>query len=161
MSFRNPLCCQIVSRGETNADVLNNYRDDRGYNAVHIAVFNGHIDCLNYLVECGADINKDNRGSTPLRIAILANYSESMKILIQCGANIRKDSFGNTPLHYACSFNMKESIKYLIYSGANIYDGNNEGRTPIDMSNPETLRDYVLKCYEECQAFDIKDPGFE
>lgn len=64
-----------------------------------------------------------------------------------------KDNGGCTALHDACYLRHINSIKILIDRGANPYEKDNNGKTPIDRTDPET-RNFI-----ESYLTPIKEPN--
>ena len=73
---------------------LNEY-DKFGFTPLHYAVKNGHLDCVQYLVQQGARINKPVQKSnneygvfTPIELSILFNRMQIFECLIKKGAKL-------------------------------------------------------------------------
>ena len=66
--------------------------------ALHKAAMNGHIQCMEALVERGWDVNKaDASGCTALHIAAKSGQMDAVKWLVDQGVDIRvKSKKGNT-----------------------------------------------------------------
>ena len=69
---------------------------------------NGHIDCLDFLLERGADVNlPNNRGFTSLMVACVNRQIDAIDRLLQYGANVNavtnntRYNDGTTVLEYA------------------------------------------------------------
>ena len=83
-----------------------------GRTPLHIACLHGNLDCAQYLVSEGADIDaKDNDGRTP--------HSE-----------------GFTPLHLACFKGELDCAQYLVSQGADIEAENNVRHRPPAAPTP-------------------------
>merc|ERR1719276_144362 len=81
-----------------------NYKDRKGYTALHHACLNGHDSLVEGLVNHGANLQVLTPSQqTPLMLACQQSLkSDSIKCLIHHGANVdAKDVNGNGPLHYA------------------------------------------------------------
>ena len=53
------------------------------------AVKNNHVQCVNELIQAGADVNVSDRdGLTPLMFAVKENNTKFVKELIKAGADV-------------------------------------------------------------------------
>jgi ankyrin repeat protein len=116
------------------------------------AVFHGHWELCEFLIENGADVNHPmpDTAETPLHAALCKNdnpvYTRIVKLLLSHGADpnratepgVETDAFmrdirtrGETPLHRAAAFADAEAIQLLLDAGANkeVIDVN--GDTPL------------------------------
>lgn len=110
---------------------------NRGKTPLHYAVSNGQIDCMNLLVEHGADLNaRDHTGMTPLHAAaMLGRVREAEWLLDHGAARDAKDTFGDTPLHTAAVFGQGDMVKMLLERGSDGQTGNAQGKTPQDLAH--------------------------
>jgi ankyrin repeat protein len=139
----------LVSRG-ASLDALGTNLDLNG------AVFHGHWQLCEFLIEHGADVNHPmpETGETPLHSALCkANnpaYHRVLKVLLAHGADpnrttkvgIETDSFmrdcrtkGETPLHRAAAFGDAEAIQLLLDAGAVIDAKDAHGDTPLSWAS--------------------------
>jgi len=132
----------LLSKGEVLSSLGENF--DLGG-----AVFHGHWQLCQFLIESGADVNfvQKDSGESLLHSALCkANrpvYDIIVKTLLASGANpniktiphVNTDSFmrdvktkGETPLHRAAAFGSEEVIDLLLAAGANkeVLDANQE-----------------------------------
>ena len=74
------------------------------WSPLHIAVRQGHLDCVKLLIRAGADVNSVNAGKhTPLHEAAYRGYDDIMLELLRQGADPHAASNQKrTPLHEAC-----------------------------------------------------------
>lgn len=120
------------------------------------AVFHGHWQLCEFLIEHGADVNHalPDTGETPLHSALCktdsATYNRVLKVLLAHGANpncatkpgFETDSFmrdcrtkGETPLHRAAAFGDVEAIGLLLDAGAKIDAKDAFGDTPLSWAS--------------------------
>lgn len=120
------------------------------------AVFHGHWELTEFLIEQGADVNHPlpETGETPLHSALCKTdsevYNRVLKVLLANGANpncatkagVETDSFmrdcrtkGETPLHRAAAFGDAEAIQMLLDAGAIIDAKDANGETPLSWAS--------------------------
>jgi len=88
----------------------------QGLSALHTAVRHNQIDCVQYLVDSGADINVcDNFGFRPIHDAALLGHIECLNALLSKGAVTYgvKNSDYLTPLYYSLQQNRKDCVQSL------------------------------------------------
>ncbi len=90
----------LLSHGAT----LN--RDANEWGALHYAVFNGHTEIVNYLLENGADVNAQSpNGATPIMLAAREGREELAKKLLESGADVTlKTDWDDTALTMAMRY---------------------------------------------------------
>lgn len=110
--------------------------DGNGNTPLHYAAGWKYDECITYLVNKGADINKKNSlGETPLYDAAMVNSVSTIKLLVQKGANPNaRDLLGNTPLHKSVQWNTLDATKTLIEMGAVVDAKNISGKTPLSVA---------------------------
>lgn len=119
-----------------------NALDASGLTALHRAVWNGHVEAAQALIQRGADINAKRvmaemgNAWTPLHFAAENNRPECARLLLEAGADPDpKDEFGQTPLFIAAGQeNNHEAMRaelvapdvarLLIEYGASVYGTN-------------------------------------
>ncbi|KAJ8604649.1 hypothetical protein CTAYLR_006523 [Chrysophaeum taylorii] len=103
---------------------------------LHPAALFGFIECVELLVEKGADVDKAGArdGVTPLYMASLYGHVECVQLLIEKGADFdkaRTDS-GATPLYGASYNGHVECVQLLIEKGADVDKARTDnGATPL------------------------------
>src|SRR5262245_50447874 len=123
---------------------------------LNAAVFHGHWQLCQFLIERGADVNRQlpDTGESPLHSAICKAdrpaYNHVIKILLVAGANpncatrpgvetgaFMRDSRtrGETPLHRAAAFGDEETIRLLLDAGAAIDAKDMNGDTPLSWAS--------------------------
>jgi ankyrin repeat protein len=100
---------------------------------LHVAVENGHLDLVKFLVRAGAVINARNIiGETPLHLVTGVNQFGIAKYLIENRAEINaKDKFGWTPLNYIVLDGKLDTVELLVKMGADINAKDEFGWTPL------------------------------
>ncbi|XP_063913968.1 uncharacterized protein LOC135130498 isoform X2 [Zophobas morio] len=116
-----------------------------------IASRQGHVTIVEYLVKCGAEVNRPNKcGWTPLHAASLEGHEKIVDCLVKCGAEInRPDEYGWTPLHAASSKGDEKIVKALVKCGTEINRADQYGRTPLDAAfsfGHEKMVECLVKC---------------
>ena len=120
------------------------------------AVFHGHWQLCQYLLESGADPNKVSSltGETPLHNALCKSNRPAanliLKLLLAYGAlpmvhtkegeetgGFMRDAYtkGETPLHRAAAFGNEETIKLLLDAGADKQAKDMNGDTPLSWAS--------------------------
>uniref|UniRef100_UPI003AAD9DCE serine/threonine-protein phosphatase 6 regulatory ankyrin repeat subunit C isoform X1 n=2 Tax=Centroberyx gerrardi TaxID=166262 RepID=UPI003AAD9DCE len=82
-----------------------NTPDNLGRTCLHAAASGGNVDCLNLLLNCGADSSiKDNLGRAPLHYAAANGNSHCTIAMVRASAEVNElDLTGCSPLHYAAA----------------------------------------------------------
>jgi ankyrin repeat protein len=101
---------------------VNDVKNFFHHTVLHYAARGGSVDCVNYCLEMGANVNAcNNLGSTPLHLASLNGNVNVVRALLDAGANV--DATGNdgrTPLNCALRFKRVEVTRLLIDRGGNV-----------------------------------------
>ena len=108
-----------------------------GFTALHLAVFSGQLEVIEFLVQHGADLRQS------LHVAIFCCNSKIARLLLAAGAekdekNNTLDS-GMTALHLAAGSGCLEMVQLLIENGANIDVAMTGGQTPWQFMPPESV----------------------
>ena len=84
-------------------------------NSVPIAIRNGGVEIVKYLLDAGLNPDLHTKNSTLLDLALKCDETEIVELLLKYGANIHKgDEVGCTLLHIAASMNKMEIMKTLL-----------------------------------------------
>ena len=138
-----------------NESVLKSYEVHDGNHALHIAAKRGHIQTVQSLVDCGADVNELNEdGQTPLHTVAggLEDCPELCSILLKHHAKIDVvDKDGNQPLHLACEADLTSTVQYLLDCNADVFSKNNFHQTVLHRA-VRSKRD----CFEVCEMLIAK-----
>jgi ankyrin repeat protein len=96
--------------------------DEHCWTALHHGAYIGDVDCVNYCIEMGANVNARNRyGITPLYIASSNGQVNVVRVLLDAGAIVdATDDIGRTPLYFAIGNEYVDISRYLIDWGAKI-----------------------------------------
>lgn len=153
----------LLAHGET----LKSLGDNLDLNG---AVFHGHWQLCEFLIENGADVNRPlpDTGETPLHSSLCkANrpeFDKVLKVLLAGGANpkcatkpsVETGSFmrdcrtkGETPLHRAAAFGSERAIQLLLDAGAAIDAPDMNGETPLSWASWHLRPRSILRklCY--------------
>ena len=140
------------------AAVVNAQKDD-GWTALHLATWNKHLEIVQMLLECNADVHAQNgMGVFALHLAA-CHYStypqvNILQLLLDYGADVNaRDNEGSTPLHHSSfkrpndtSSSGKGSVectRLLLEHGANIDAENNKGETAFQIALKEGHHEMV------------------
>lgn len=130
-------------------------KNNHGHTALVQAAGCGRSECVQLLLDRGADVNAGRRVSA-LAYASLNGHMECIRILLDYGADIDLPSYyGMTPLMCACFHGRNECVALLLERGADTTVIDSDGQTVasycfsaemskllLDASNKT---DYVLK----------------
>ena len=93
------------------------------YMALWNASRNGHIKCVELLLEAGIGVNAtDARGMTFLMLAAQYGYNDCVQLLLEKGADVNVSEFisGISALYYAAEGCFDECVNLLIKAGADV-----------------------------------------
>lgn len=141
----------LEQRAEVNV-TLGNGKATPLHNA---ALGNNGVTAL--LIKAGANVTATDRGGrTPLHVlAGTEHFGDEIAMMLQAGAEINaQDNVGNTPLHYAVLRGCYGPIQSLIRAGANYQVKNKEGKTAIQMTSAQNIRELVQREIEARQRQD-------
>ena len=124
-------------------DLINlNYKDEKGYTALHYACDEGKLKIVKILLDENCDSNiKNNDKETPLHLASKKGYFDICKMLIENGAVLNTyNSEKNSPLHYACMNNNVELLKYFLTKLPQADAKNKYDKKPIDLTKNKEIK---------------------
>jgi len=116
---------------------INSLDDKLKYNALHQASLNNKVECGEYLISKGSNIEAvDKFGNTALILAARKGHAAFVNLLLKNSANINAINLkGNTALHAAVKANNPETLDTLLTASNIIIDiSNSKGETAIIMS---------------------------
>ena len=109
-----------------------------GFMPLGLAVFFGHPETVDVLIQAGADVNTPTREAmkvTPLASAAAARQTGIARKLITKGANVNAKAQNDlTPLHEAAASGNLEFTKLLLENGADINARTTDGKTALDLA---------------------------
>ncbi|XP_013388856.1 serine/threonine-protein phosphatase 6 regulatory ankyrin repeat subunit B-like [Lingula anatina] len=131
-----------------------NFQSEEGRTPLHLAAFKGHTQCVQLLLQHGADTNIQCKpefgyimwrdapknavhlqdGSTPLHWAALGSGTQCVQLLLQHGADTSiQDMGGSTPLHIAARFGNTQCVQLFLQHGADTNIQDKGGSTPLHL----------------------------
>ncbi len=115
--------CELGDISKFNSVIpkINNFelKNAKGWSAIIIATYNGHIEIFRKLVDLGADINTKNKNGTTLLMYALSHYQHSkdptlFKILLELGSDtLSIDKHGKDLKQYIFENQCEALLKYL------------------------------------------------
>lgn len=101
--------------------------------ALYLATCRGHVDCLQFLLQAGAEPDISNKSrETPLYKACERKNVEAVRILVQYKADTNhRCNRGWTALHESVARNDLEVMEILVSGGAKVEAKNAYGITPL------------------------------
>jgi ankyrin repeat protein len=108
-------------------------RDEDGYNALHVAVREGHVKVVQVFVQAGINLNTPTKdGYTPLLLASLNGYPDIVNELLKAGVETAvANSDGYTALHISAQYGYVKVVKALLKFNAPINTATKDGFTPL------------------------------
>ncbi|KAL3628453.1 hypothetical protein CASFOL_027499 [Castilleja foliolosa] len=125
-----------------------------GDSLLHLTCLYGHLTCVQFLLERGANIEaKDEDGGIPLHDACAGGYTEIAQLLLssandpQCVKRMLEtiDMEGDSPLHHAARGEFADVIRLLLAYGASLNVINLYGKTPTELAYPGTEARRILE----------------
>jgi uncharacterized protein len=114
--------------------LLNAYSSD-GFYPLGLAVFFGHREAVETLLQAGADVNQVAKNAmkvAPLHAAAASKQLEVAKRLLELGANANaRQEAGFTPLHEVAANGQLEFARVLLAHGAEVNARTDDGKTPL------------------------------
>jgi ankyrin repeat protein len=136
--------------------------DAAGWDALHYAAWNAHLQVHEYLLQQGAQgnlfteaalgpwqsflqrletnpIGVDSRDpklkATPLIWAVRTGNQAGCEVLLARGADVRtRDGEGNSVIHHAALMGRLELLETLLFAGVDVNTANNRGQTALHLA---------------------------
>ncbi|EAY08609.1 hypothetical protein TVAG_239690 [Trichomonas vaginalis G3] len=119
-------------------EALINAKDNNGDTPLLIAIKNGYIDIVSYLLrmQCTDTKVQNNEGMNALHISVSNSFKDIVNLILEQDiypSVNQKDKKGKTPLIYACDIDDKGEIAGLLLNIANLDPklADNEGKTAL------------------------------
>eukprot|EP01117_Protostelium_nocturnum_P010064 TRINITY_DN3590_c0_g1_i1.p1 TRINITY_DN3590_c0_g1~~TRINITY_DN3590_c0_g1_i1.p1 ORF type:complete len:809 (-),score=201.18 TRINITY_DN3590_c0_g1_i1:68-2494(-) len=145
MEFYQTLFICSVWRGEmeeikslSNLNLNYNWRDQRGYCALHYAAALGRQEIVEYLLEIGsqADIRDVKSGRSPLGWACIEGHSEIVDLLVAHGSNLDLMDFsGLVPFTMALLCGNRSIAIELLEAGASVFQTGISGESMLHIAS--------------------------
>lgn len=121
---------QLLLESKGYVDALS----DKGTTALQLAIIRERTSSIKVLLNWGANI--DVQFGFPLRYAVIKGNVNCVRMLVEHGAltSIKRPEDGQTPLHLAALRNSEPLARLLCKFGADIHAFNDEGLTPLAIS---------------------------
>ncbi|XP_032385147.1 ankyrin repeat and SOCS box protein 11 [Etheostoma spectabile] len=118
---------------------------------IHEAAKKGHTECLKVLLSYGAHIDMELPVvGTPLYSACMARAATCVAMLLQSGADVRIGCGQDSPLHAAVRGEGAIIVDLLLDFGADGCCRNVDGKTPLDLSTPNSAVRIALQKKGPC-----------
>ncbi|XP_019534881.2 transient receptor potential channel pyrexia [Aedes albopictus] len=115
------------------------YFDSNGLTALHLSTFSGCVDCTNFLIKKGVEVNVQPKWFTPLHCAAFGNSVETAKMLINNGASLdiptNKHNCEESLLHCAVRSNAVDCVRLFIAEGMDVNLLDKNGSNPIHLAS--------------------------
>ncbi|CAL0321419.1 unnamed protein product [Lupinus luteus] len=127
-----------------------------GDTALHLTCLYGHLECVQLLLERGANFEaKDDDGAIPLHDASAGGFTEIVQVLLNRANDVEHikrmletvDSEGDTPLHHAARGEHVDVIRLLLSNGASLTKTNLYGKTPAELPDQGTDARRLLESF--------------
>lgn len=128
---------QVKAFVAVDPKAVNEYSAD-GFFPLGLAIFFGHREVAEFLLQSGADVHQVARNAqhvTSLHAAIARQDFDLARTLLERGADANaRQQAGFTPLHEAAAVGNERIMQLLVEHGAAINARNDEGKTSYDMA---------------------------
>jgi ankyrin repeat protein len=140
-------------------DCLLCHGDEDGYTALHRASYNGHLDVVEYLISCNANVHaRTTDGWEPLHSACRWNKFKVASLLMQNDADINSVTNGyQTPLHLAaCNNKAKNTLELLLTrDDIDVSIRNGKGETAAELAASYGRLNYLFEMKEKSIHFQL------
>lgn len=112
--------------------------DDKGTTALHVSAMSGHVECVRYLLQRNADLNKkDLYQLTPLHVAAGHGRTGAVQELFNAKRKVfcnERDIWGYTPLHRAVINYHFDTAEAMISNGCLVNVADENKRVPLHVA---------------------------
>nr|XP_019945457.1 PREDICTED: ankyrin repeat and SOCS box protein 11-like isoform X2 [Paralichthys olivaceus] len=123
---------------------------------IHEAAKRGHRECLELLLSYGAHVDLELPVvGTPLYAACTAGAAVSVEVLLHTGADVQMGCGQDSPLHAAVRGGGADVVDLLLDFGADACCRNQEGKTPLDLSAPNSTVRTTLQKRGPCTLYQL------
>ena len=127
------------------------------------AAVDGHVECLQALLDAGADVNYVNSEKEhALVLAAGDRKDQCVEMLVKAGADVNiADSIGKTALMFASKYGNIKSVELLLEAGADVNKADNYGYTALMFAAASSHNDIptlLIKAGADVNAVD--EEGF-
>ena len=130
-----------------------NGSDERGNTPLSNAAANGHVICVEVLIEAGAVVdNFYSYERNPLIAAAANGHDRCLKILIESGGDKDCDENGNTPLNNATRSGHTACLEVLIKAGPDVNRETCECNEDLAHLDRTAVTDAVWRDQSDCLA---------
>lgn len=114
---------------------------------IHLAVFGGHADAVQWLLDQGVPVDVRSGDDTqPIHEAAIEGDLAIVKVLLDAGASPNATtSTGMQAMHYAAMGDNVEVVKLLIAAGGAVDGKDEDGRTPYRCADVEAIRELLVE----------------
>lgn len=127
----------VMEQIETDGALLEAHSTD-GWTPLHLAVFFGHPELSNALLNRGADVNSRSTNpmkNTPLHAAAAAGRVDLVELLLKHGADVNATQEGGwTALHSAAQAGNRAMVEVLMANGAHLNARAANDQGPLDLA---------------------------
>jgi ankyrin repeat protein len=123
-------------------------RDARGYTALILASYSGHLSTTALLLASGAEVDAPDtsRGNTALMGAAFKGYKQIAKMLVEAGADVDcRNRADQTALMNAAMFGHDAIVDLLIARGADPCATDSGGNSPTSLASAQSNAEMVAK----------------
>lgn len=123
---------RLLSKKDCNLQICT---PDDQLSALHLAAYSGCQDCVNLLMDAGAQMTHHQEYS-PLHCAALSASLPCVRLLLSYGAKVdsKSQDMQDTPLHCAIKANSPECVKQLLQAGADPTALGQGGLSPLHVA---------------------------
>jgi ankyrin repeat protein len=146
----------ILSQGKASISSKNNY----GVSALIFAANNGHVDCVRYLLERGANIDdRSNNGKSSLLWAARWGHVEVVRLLLEYGANSSiQDRDGLTVLMNAVQADSLDLVRLLLQHSVNLTAKSIHGGTALSIAQARGNKAIIEEIQRHMGTEEVQSP---